>query len=219
MSIQPPNAGQQTNCSHWKLDGQNEACPHIEPVGQYICKVRLAQCLLNGQWLQYQYGTTNWLIQQWPHPNQIGQLSIHLWSYATPGWPMGYPFVVPCNTGWPINYCPHPNQVGQGGSHFWSHATPVGQWGTYFVVPCNTQPVGCCMRPQINTPLANRCCMGPQINTLVVPYSTSWPIKQCPHLNQIGQKRYQIAYATPVWLILQCPHLNQIGQRSTKSSS
>ena len=99
MSIQPPNAGQRTNGSHWEPDGRNEACPHIEPVGQCIGKVRLAQCLLNGQWLQYQYVNTSWPIQQWPHPNQIGQLSTHVWYYATPGWP--------------INHCPHPNEVGQ----------------------------------------------------------------------------------------------------------
>ena len=99
MSIQPPNAGQRTNCSHWEPDGQNEACPHIEPVGQCIGKDRPAQCLLNGQWLQYQYINTGWPIQQWPHPNQIGQLSTCVWYYVTPGWP--------------INHCPHPNEVGQ----------------------------------------------------------------------------------------------------------
>ena len=89
----------------------------LNQVGQYIGKVRLAQCLLNGQWLQYQYVNTSWPIQQWLHPNQIGQLSTHLWSDVT--------------LGWPINHCPHPNQVGQWGTHVWFHTTLVGQWGIY----------------------------------------------------------------------------------------
>ena len=50
-----------------------------------------------------------------------------MWSDATPGWPMGYLFVVPYNTGWPIKHCPHPHQVGQWGTYLWSHATPVSQ--------------------------------------------------------------------------------------------
>ena len=100
-------------------------CPHLNQVGQ-------------------------WGTYLWSHATPVGQpiivpISIRLangvpicgpiqhrlanqsLSPSQSGWPMGYLFVVPCNTGWPINHCPHLNQIGQWGTYLWSHATPVGQ--------------------------------------------------------------------------------------------
>ena len=92
-----------------------------------------------------------------PMQHQLANKSL---SPSQSDWPMGYLFVVPCNTGWPINHCPHPNHV--------------GQWGIYFGIQCNTQPVGCCMRPQIGTPLANLIEMGTMIDW---PTGVAWDHK------------------------------------------
>ena len=177
LFVVPCNTSWPTNhCPHLNQIGQwgTYLWSHATPVGQPII-VPIPIRLANG------------VPICGPIQHRLANKSL---SPSLSDWPMGYLFVVPCNTGWPTNHCPHPNQIGQWGIYLWSHTTLVGQ---PIIVPisirlANGVPICGPMQHRLaNQSLSPSQSDWPMGYLFVVPCNTGWPINHCPHPNHIGQ--------------------------------